>query len=142
LWGEVLLSLALKQMDDRGSETGEAVLSAAAGLQKLSPSERVPAICDAVIDIAAALFNVSGRELRHPGRSSLSVSRVRQIAMYVTHVALGLSMREVGQGFGRDRTTVLHACHQIEDLRDDQEFDGIVAMTERVMTAALGRAGQ
>jgi chromosomal replication initiation ATPase DnaA len=142
LWGEVLLSLALKQMDDTGSETGEAVLSAAAGLQKLSPSERVPAICDAVIDIAAALFNVSGRELRHPGRSSLSVSRVRQIAMYVTHVALGLSMREVGQGFGRDRTTVLHACHQIEDMRDDQEFDGIVAMTERVMTAALGRAGQ
>ncbi|MBX9464578.1 MAG: chromosomal replication initiator DnaA [Aquamicrobium sp.] len=129
-------------MDDAGSETGEAVLSAAAGLQKLSPSERVPAICDAVIDIAAALFNVSGRELRHPGRSSLSVSRVRQIAMYVTHVALGLSMREVGQGFGRDRTTVLHACHQIEDMRDDQEFDGIVAMTERVMTAALGRAGQ
>ncbi len=136
------MSLALKQMDDTGSETGEAVLSAAAGLQKLSPSERVPAICDAVIDIAAALFNVSGRELRHPGRSSLSVSRVRQIAMYVTHVALGLSMREVGQGFGRDRTTVLHACHQIEDMRDDQEFDGIVAMTERVMTAALGRAGQ
>lgn len=136
------MSLALKQMDDTGSETGEAVLSAAAGLQKLSPSERVPAICDAVIDIAAALFNVSGRELRHPGRSSLSVSRVRQIAMYVTHVALGLSMREVGQGFGRDRTTVLHACHQIEDMRDDQEFDGIVAMTERVMTAALGRAGR
>ena len=136
------MSLALKQMDDTGSETGEAVLSAAAGLQKLSPSERVPAICDAVIDIAAALFNVSGRELRHPGRSSLSVSRVRQIAMYVTHVALGLSMREVGQGFGRDRTTVLHACHQIEDMWDDQEFDGIVAMTERVMTAALGRAGR
>lgn len=136
------MSLALKQMDDTGSETGEAVLSAAAGLQKLSPSERVPAICDAVIDIAAALFNVSGRELRHPGRSSLSVSRVRQIAMYVTHVALGLSMREVGQGFGRDRTTVLHACHQIEDMRDDQEFDGIVAMTERVMTAALGRPGE
>ena len=98
------------------------------------------AVCDGVIDIAAALFNVSGRELRHPGRSGLGVARVRQIAMYVTHVSLGLSMRDVGQGFGRDRTTVLHACHLIEDMRDDAEFDGIVAMAERVVRAVFGQA--
>lgn len=106
-----------------------------------SPLEReeLCAICDGVIDIAAALFNVSGRELRHPGRSSLQVSRVRQIAMYATHVALAVSMRDVGIGFGRDRTTVLHACHTIEDLRDDAEFDAIVTMVERVIGAAFGR---
>ena len=93
-------------------------------------------------DIAAALFNVSGRELRDPGRSSNAVSRVRQIAMYVAHVALGLTMNEVGRGFGRDRTTVLHACHLIEDMREDDEFDAIVAMVERVASAALRtRAG-
>jgi chromosomal replication initiation ATPase DnaA len=102
--------------------------------------DRIAAACDGVIDIVSALFNVSGKELRHPGRSSLGVSRVRQIAMYATHVALGFSMREVGHGFGRDRTTVLHACHQIEDMRDDEEFDGIVAMVERVVTAAFGPA--
>ena len=105
--------------------------------------ELVVAACDGVIDIVAAMFNVSGRELRHHRRSSIGVSRVRQIAMYVTHVALAFSMREVGHGFGRDRTTVLYACHQIEDLRDDEEFDRIVAMVERVVTAAFGRqAGQ
>jgi chromosomal replication initiation ATPase DnaA len=59
--------------------------------------------------------------------------------MYVAHVALGLSMRDVGQGFGRDRTTVLHACHLIEDLRDDAEFDGMVATMERIVTVAFGR---
>ena len=90
-----------------------------------------------MIDIAAALFNVSGRELRQPGRTSTSVARVRQIAMYVAHVVLGLSMKEVGHGFGRDRTTVLHACHLIEDMRDDPDFDAIVAMCERVARAAL-----
>lgn len=132
-------SSALKRKSEAGGITRGIASAPAAAIARLAPSDRVPAICDAVIDIAAALFNVSGRELRHPGRSSLSVSRVRQIAMYVTHVALGLSMRDVGQGFGRDRTTVLYACHQIEDMRDDAEFDGIVAMTERVMTAALGR---
>ncbi|MEO3387864.1 helix-turn-helix domain-containing protein [Mesorhizobium sp. CAU 1741] len=100
------------------------------------------AACDGVIDIVAAMFNVSSKELREPGRSVLSVSRVRQIAMYVTHVELGISMRDVGEGFRRDRTTVLHACHQIEDLRDDDEFDGIVARVERMVGAALGDGGR
>ena len=113
---------------------------AAASLSKLGRLDRVATVCDGVIDIAAALFNVSGRELRHPGRSSLGIARVRQIAMYVTHVSLGLSMRDVGQGFGRDRTTVLHACHQIEDMRDEEEFDRIVAMAERVVRAVFAEA--
>lgn len=111
-------------------------------LQRLDQRDRVPAACDGVIDIVAALFNVSGRELRHPGRSTLGVARVRQIAMYVTHVSLGLSMREVGQGFCRDRTTVLHACHLVEDLRDDDEFDRIVAMAERVVGTVFGETGE
>lgn len=105
---------------------------------KLGRTGRIVAVCDAVIDIAAALFNVSGREMRHPGRSPLAVARVRQIAMYVTHVTLRMSMRDVGEGFGRDRTTVLYACHQVEDMRDDEDFDQIVLLLERVVRAAFG----
>lgn len=104
-----------------------------------SALERKLELCESMIDIAAAMFNVRGRDLRRAGRSSLGVSRVRQIAMYVSHVVLGLSMNEVGRGFGRDRTTVLHACHLIEDMRDDADFDAIVVMTERVAHAALRR---
>lgn len=104
----------------------------------VAPEEWIAIACDGVIDIAAALFGVCGRELRSPGRSALAVSRVRQIAMYVAHVTLRLSMREVGQGFGRDRTTVLHACHLIEDLREDDEFEAIVMRVEQVVTAAFG----
>ena len=99
--------------------------------------ERIADICESILDILSALFNVSGRELRQPGRTSTSVSRVRQIGMYVTHVNMGLSMAEVGRGFGRDRTTVMHACHLIEDMRDDAEFDQVVRMTERITTVAL-----
>lgn len=104
---------------------------------------RLIATCDGVIDLVAALYNVPGRELRQPGRSTLDVARVRQIAMYVAHVTLGLSQWQVGAGFGRDRTTVLYACRQIEDLRDEPEFERAVAMTERVVAAAfrLGEAG-
>jgi chromosomal replication initiation ATPase DnaA len=94
-------------------------------------------ICEGMIDLASALFNVCSKELRRAGRTAAGVARVRQIAMYVTHVSLGLTMSEVGRGFGRDRTTVLHACHLIEDMRDDIGFDRIVQTVERVARAAF-----
>lgn len=100
-------------------------------------------ICEGMLDVVSALFNVSGRELRKSGRSPKPVARVRQIAMYVTHCTLGLTMSDVGLGFGRDRTTVLHACHLIEDMRDDADFDRVVTTVERVALAAFGnRFGQ
>jgi len=94
-------------------------------------------VCEGMIDICAALYNVCSKDMRRTGRTAASVSRVRQIAMYVTHVTLGISMHEVGHGFARDRTTVRHACHLIEDLRDDEEFDRAVAQTERIALAAF-----
>jgi chromosomal replication initiation ATPase DnaA len=118
------------------------VADAAFASQPGNREERTIALCEAMIDITAALFNVSGRELRKSGRSSMGVSRVRQVAMYVAHVVLRLNMADIGKAFGRDRTTVLYACHLIEDLRDDDEFDRIITMTERVALAAFGgRAG-
>ena len=99
--------------------------------------ERIMEVCEAMIDICAALYNVSSKELRQVGRTGTGVARVRQIAMYVTHVTLGITMQEVGRGFARDRTTVRHACHLIEDLRDDEDFDRAVMTTERVALAAF-----
>ncbi len=93
--------------------------------------DRVATQCEQMLDIASELFNVSGRELRSPNRSRVAVTRVRQIAMYVAHVILQLTMSEIGRCFGRDRTTVMHACHLIEDMRDDPEFDQVVAIVER-----------
>lgn len=102
--------------------------------------EYAAAVCEGMIDLAAELFNVSGRELRSPGRNVTSVVRVRQLAMYVAHVALQLTMGEVGKGFGRDRTTVVHACHLIEDLRDDADFDAVAARFEYLATRLFAHA--
>lgn len=113
---------------------GSALVETDALLRK---EENALELCESMIDIAAALFNVPSKDIRLPCRTPLSVSRVRQVAMYVAHVVLGLSMGEVGRGFGRDRKTVQHACHVIEDMRDDPEFDHIVAQTERVAAIAL-----
>lgn len=56
----------------------------------------------------------------------------RQIAMYVCHVVLRLSLSQIGRAFGRDRTTVGHACHVVEDRRDDPAFEAFVSALERV----------
>jgi len=95
------------------------------------------AICDAIIDLTAIFFNVSSKDLRSSGRTPNPVSRVRQIGMYVGHVTLGLKMTEVGAGFGRDKSTVVHACHTIEDMRDDEDFDLIVARVESLVSVAF-----
>ncbi|CAD7027709.1 transposase [Pseudorhizobium endolithicum] len=63
---------------------------------------------------------------------------VRQIAMYVCHVALRISQSDVGDAFGRDRTTVRHACHVVEDRRDDPLFDDFVSAVERIVVAVFG----
>jgi chromosomal replication initiation ATPase DnaA len=100
-------------------------------------AERNMEVCEGLIDILAALFNVSSKEMRRPGRSSMTVARVRQVAMYVAHVVFQLPMGEIARCFARERTTVLYAIHLVEDMRDDLDFDAVIAMVESVAQAAL-----
>jgi hypothetical protein len=58
--------------------------------------------------------------------------------MYLLHVGLGLSMREIGEAFGRDRSTVGHACRVIEDRRDEGTFDRLLDCLERALTGLAG----
>lgn len=95
-------------------------------------------ICDGMIDILSVCFSIPSREIRQIGRNATAISRVRQIGMYVCHVAIGMTMQDVAFGFMRDRSTVVHACHLIEDMRDDSEFDTIVSTIERIAQAAFG----
>ena len=104
-----------------------------------SRRDEVIEICEAMQDVLAACFSVSGRELRAQGRARSEICRVRQIGMYVAHVIAGLSMLEVGCGFQRDRSTVAHACHLVEDLRDDPEFERVIQMIERIAQAVFAR---
>lgn len=47
----------------------------------------------------------------------------RQLAMYLTYTAFEMSLSRCAYAFGRDRSTVAHACHAVEDRRDDAVFD-------------------
>lgn len=79
--------------------------------------------CKVAAKISADHFEVSFSDLTADTRRSPKVARARQVAMYLAHVAFGIPLAEVGSCFGRDRTTVSHACNRIEDGRDEPAFD-------------------
>ena len=91
--------------------------------------------CDDVIALIAREKHVPIRLLTHPSRCRNRTARARQLAMYLSHVVLGRSLTEIGDAFGRDRTTVSHACAVIEDMRDDPAFDAEVTALERRIEA-------
>ena len=50
----------------------------------------------------------------------------RQLSMYLTYTAFEMSLSRCAYAFGRDRSTVAHACHTVEARRDDAAFDNWV----------------
>ncbi|MDR3475222.1 MAG: helix-turn-helix domain-containing protein [Devosia sp.] len=74
--------------------------------------------------------SVSLLELLQPSRGPAEVAHARQLAMYLVHTLLGRTLTEVGTLFGRDRSTVAHACALIEDERERAEFDQAVGRLE------------
>jgi chromosomal replication initiation ATPase DnaA len=102
--------------------------------------ERRADMCEAVIDLTSALFNIESRALRSATRCDQDTARVRQIAMYFCNTTLGINLTLIGKVFCRDRTTVGHAVQLIEMLRDDRDFDRLMEQGENVMRAAFFRA--
>lgn len=95
-----------------------------------------PPVSRAVVEeTVAQVFGVGRAEFGRPSRGKAPSARARQVAMYLAHVSLGLTMNDVGKLFGRDRTTVAHACGVVEDRRDDPIFDRTLELMEWVVTA-------
>ncbi len=92
-----------------------------------------------VKQLSAHFFDVSETELLAPTRKGANAALARQVAMYVCHVTLGFRFSEIGELFGRDRTTVSYACNAIEDRRDNPEFDHFVIRIEVAVLALVGR---
>lgn len=90
-----------------------------------------------VATVAAARVPLAG--LRAANRGCKPVALARQTAMYLAHVAFGLSLTRVGICFGRDRTTVRHACALIEDHRDDPGLEFGLTALEAALLAAMAR---
>lgn len=92
-----------------------------------------------IVDLVAAARGVTRTEILSGHRCSNGTVAARQLAMYLVHTLLGRTYLEVGRLFGRDRTTVSHACARIEDRRDERSlFEREVASIE----AAVARVAE
>lgn len=114
-----------------------------------APPSAVPrissnALATTIISLVARHQGTSPALLFAPTRCRAEVAYARQMAMYLLNVVAGLNMVEVGRLFGRDRSTVSHACALIEDRREDAHFDTEMSALEdeieTVMTVSNLRA--
>ncbi len=87
-------------------------------------------------------FFVTSTELLSATRGPRPIARARQIAIYLGHVVLGLSLSALARHFRRDRTTVAYACRAVEDARDAREFDELLDTLEAQLVSLLPAAAQ
>jgi chromosomal replication initiation ATPase DnaA len=83
-------------------------------------------------------FSVAPEAIRATRRGEAKAAFARQVAIYLTHIGFGLTLTEVAALFGRDRTTIAHACRVIERRREEPGIDATVGMLERALGVAYG----
>ena len=87
---------------------------------------RAATIADAM-NVSCEHYRVTIDQLKSKRRTQ-DLVLARQVAMYLAREKVGVSLNQIGRAFGnRDHTTVLHACHKIKGLIDeDPRFRGTI----------------
>ncbi|MDO4606209.1 MAG: chromosomal replication initiator protein DnaA [Bowdeniella nasicola] len=100
-----------------------------------SGQEITPAM---IMTQTAQHFDVSIDALRSTDRTRTLVN-ARQIAMYLCRELTDLSLPKIGQAFGRDHTTVMHACKKITKQMAErpQTFQQIKDLTNIIRQTAM-----
>lgn len=102
----------------------------------LSKRAEDAAAAELAANVVSYALGVPAHEIVDDARGCSQTAFARQLAMYLCHVAFELSLSRVAAAFGRDRSTVAHACHAIEDRRDESQFDLWMSSLEAMMRAA------
>lgn len=91
-------------------------------------------------EIVCEAFGLPHAALLTPDRGGAALARARQIAMYLSHVIGQLTLNEVADNFLRDRSTVSHACINVEDSRDSPVLDLQIEYMERLLRERIQNA--
>jgi chromosomal replication initiation ATPase DnaA len=89
-----------------------------------------------VIELVSYATDVEADTILDPRRGSRAAASARQMAMYLTNVSFSWSMHRVAVAFDRDRSTVAHACQQIETRREDPDIDACLSQLELLLERA------
>jgi chromosomal replication initiator protein len=71
---------------------------------------------DNIKKLVASHYNIRITDLNSPRRTRM-LARPRQVAMALAKDLTQHSLPEIGEAFGKDHTTVLHACRKVLELR-------------------------
>ena len=93
--------------------------------------------CHLISDMTKEMLALAGHFGLLHRHTRRAVCHVRQISIYVCHVAMRLPYRDISLAFGLDRSTVFHACSVVERRRDDPDFDAFITTLERVAATVL-----
>ena len=129
--GGVLSSRSSSSRPRRLAAGGAPVLGASMS------AETWEAVHAVIEDTIAQVFGVTQADLSIKSRGKAHIALARQTGMYLAHVICGLTLTEVGLLFGRDRTTVAHACAVVEDRRDDPVFDRALDLLEWALPSLI-----
>ena len=78
------------------------------------PEENIQITIDRIQKIVSEHYNITVKDFKTKQRTS-RIALPRQIAMYLARSLTDMSTTEIGDTFGgRDHTTVMHACKQID----------------------------
>lgn len=105
------------------------VETAPAGMGTIFPRE-ARKDAELVEQMVLRAFGLGIPHLRAPTRGRKQIAFARQVALYAMHVHFGHSLSSTARQFGRDRTTVAHACRLVEDLRDGPAVGEIIGNIE------------
>ena len=88
----------------------------------------------------SGIFKVDHHDLECVTRGRAPIAFARQVAMYLAHITLGLDFTAIGRLYGRDRTTVAHACLLVEERRENPYFDEALVLLEQAIRMTAVRA--
>jgi chromosomal replication initiator protein len=88
---------------------------------------------EAILKAVAESFQVAVDELKSRRRTQ-HIAFPRQVAMFLVRELTSLSLAEIGGFFGRDHTTVRHACEKIRDETErDHSLEARISLLRRAL---------
>ena len=89
---------------------------------QLVKAERPTISMDYIQEVVAAHFKISVEEM-HEKKRVQKVVLPRQIAMYLCRKIMDVSVLDIGKFFGKDHSTVIHACNKISgEVETDEKM--------------------
>lgn len=95
-------------------------------LKTIIKKERTVLSPEKIMDEVAARYSIRREDILSTRRNR-DVAVPRQLAIYLTRELAQLSTTRIGEAFGRDHSTIMHACRKTADsIASDKEFSRIV----------------